>query len=90
MARYRVLAIVSLAVALTAGVTWTFAQPRTTALRAQEYIDIQQLDAAYNHALDTSDADKLTSFTGVYADKLAKTPNGWRLKARTFANDAQP
>ena len=61
MARYRVLAIVSLAVALTAGVTWTFAQPRTTALRAQEYMDIQQLDAAYNHALDASDADRFTS-----------------------------
>ena len=90
MSRYRVPAVVRLALALTVGVFWTFAQPGTTVLRAQDYIDIQQLYAAYNHALDTSDADKLTSFRGVYADKLAKTPNGWRLKARTFANDAQP
>jgi len=157
VSRYRVLVIVSLAVALMAGVTRTFAQPRTTALRVQDYIDIQQLDAAYNHALDASDADRLTSLftqygslagntehealaqvirgteqmwqgnwrhlysnltitstaegangssfllaydvttkpvtitnTGVYTDKLVKTPSGWRFKERTFNNDAQP
>ena len=40
------------------GVLWTFAQSKTTEFSAQDYLDIQQLYAEYNHALDASDANR--------------------------------
>ncbi len=40
------------------GSLWTFAQSKTMEFSTQDYLDIQQLYAEYNHALDTSDANR--------------------------------
>src|SRR5258708_2466783 len=39
------------------GVTWSHAQQRATKLTADDYIEIQQLYARYNHAIDSGDAE---------------------------------
>src|SRR5262245_3287925 len=54
---------VVLIVIATAGATWAFAQRTGSngALTTQDYIDIQQLYAAYNHSVDSGNFERLAS-----------------------------
>jgi hypothetical protein len=58
MTNWKAIAWVSISLAIVSA-AWGHAQQRAAgnALSAQDYIDIQQLYASYNHALDASDAN---------------------------------
>ena|SRR5579872_231383 len=53
--------IVLLTSFVVGGVTWSRAQQRVTKLTADDYIEIQQLYARYNHAIDGGDAEGYAS-----------------------------
>lgn len=48
---------VAIVVLTVAGATWLSAQGKNASLTTQDYIDIQQLYARYNHTLDSGDAE---------------------------------
>ncbi len=48
-------------VIVSSGTIWIFAQSKTIEFNAQDYLDIQQLYAEYNHALDASDAERFAA-----------------------------
>lgn len=55
--------------------TWSHAQQRTMSLNAQDYMDITQLYAAYNNAIDGGNADayaKLFTPDGAFNDLVGR------------------
>lgn len=89
MPKRKTLAVLVLSIVLS-GVTWVYARQSRTAgsLTTQDYIDIQQLYARYNNAIDGGDAEGyaatfvadgvFNTFTG--HDALVGFINEWRDK----------
>ena len=88
MRKRRAIAILAGAIAL-GGVSWVFAQQHKT-LTADDYIEIQQLYARYNNAIDSGDAE---AYAGTFVpdgvfnnfnghDALVGFINDWRDKMK--------
>jgi len=91
MPRKGIIATVALAI-LLGGLSWSFAQQRkgASSLTADDYIEIQQLYARYNNAIDSGDAEAYAATfvsDGVFNnfnghDALVGFVNDWRDKMK--------